>query len=79
MKKSLIAASLALGLFGASCLGPNKAFNAVHDWNKNVSENRWINEAVFIFPGGIAAGLAYVADIIVLNSIEWWTGSNPVK
>ena len=27
--KSFIAASLALGLFGASCLGPNKLFNGL--------------------------------------------------
>jgi hypothetical protein len=80
MKKSLIAASLALGLFGASCLGPNKAFNSVHDWNMKVSDNRWVNEAVFLGMNIIPVyGVCLFADYIVLNSIEWWTGSNPVK
>jgi hypothetical protein len=80
MKKSLIAASLALGLFGASCLGPNKAFNSVHDWNMKVSENRWVNEAVFV---GMVIIPVYqvclLADYVVINSIEWWSGENPVK
>ncbi len=80
MKKSFIAASLALGLFGASCLGPNKTFNGVHDWNMKVSENRWVNEAVFLGMNIIPVyGFCLFADYIVFNSIEWWTGENPVK
>jgi hypothetical protein len=80
MKKSFIAASLALGLFGASCLGPNKAFNAVHDWNMKVTDNRWANEAIFVGMVVVQVyGVCLFADYIVLNSIEWWSGENPVK
>ena len=73
MKKSLIAGALALGLLSTSCLGPNKTFNSVHDWNNNFSENRWANEAVhlafWIVP---VYGLSLLADIVIVNSIEWW-------
>ena len=45
-----------------------------------VSENRWVNEAVFLGMNIIPVyGVCLFADYIVLNSIEWWTGENPVK
>lgn len=73
MKKTLIAAALSLGLLSASCLGPNKTFHSLHDWNNEFSENRWANEAVhlglWIVP---AYQISLLVDIIVVNSIEWW-------
>lgn len=79
MKKCFIAASLALGLFGASCLGPNKLFNDVHEWNKGFHDNRWVNEAVFLGLNIIPVyQVCLFVDYIVLNSIEWWGGDNPV-
>ena len=79
MKKSLLAAALGLGLFTSSCLGPNNAFNSVHHWNQNVSEDRWVNEAIHlgcvILP---VYGFAYLGDIVIFNSIEWWGGDNPI-
>jgi hypothetical protein len=78
MKKALAAAVLALGLF-SSCLGPDKLFNKLHDWNLRATENRWANEGIFLVLTIIPVyGLAYVADIVVLNSIEWWSGDNPM-
>jgi hypothetical protein len=78
MKKALVAAVLSLGLF-SSCLGPNKAFNKLHDWNMGVTENRWANEGIFLVFNIIPVyGVAYAVDIIVLNSIEWWSGDNPM-
>lgn len=78
MKKALFAAVLSLGLF-SSCLGPNKLFNKLHDWNTTATENRWGNEGIFLVLSIIPVySLAYAADIIVLNSIEWWSGKNPM-
>ena len=74
MKKALVAAVLSVGLF-SSCLGPNKLFNDLHDWNMKVTENRWGNEAIFVVLNVIPVyGFAYLADIIVMNSIDWWSG-----
>ena len=76
MKKALIAAVLSLGLF-SSCLGPNKLFNDLHDWNMKVSENRWANEGIFLVCTIIPVySIAYLVDIVVMNSIEWWSGSD---
>ncbi len=79
MKKKLIALTLGVGLLCTSCLGPNKAFNEVHDWNEGVSENRWVKELVFLGCTIIPVySFAYALDILVFNSIEWWSGSNPI-
>jgi len=75
MKKTFLACALGLTLFGTSCLGPNKAFNAVHDWNSKVTDSKWGNEAIFFFVGSWVGSLALWADYIVLNSIEFWSGN----
>ena len=76
MKKTFLACALGLTLLGTSCIGPNKAFNAVNDWNSKVSESKWTNEAVFFFVGSWVSMLALMADHIVLNSIEFWSPSD---
>lgn len=77
MKKSLLAAALALTVFGSSCLGPNNAFDQYNHWNKTVTDDKWLNELIFI-PGMFVAGLFYTGDIIIFNSIEFWGGDNPI-
>ena len=80
MKKALLGAALAgLTLTTTGCLGPNRAFNGVHEWNMEVSDEDWINEIVFLgFHIIPVYGVAYLADIIVLNTIEYWSGDSPM-
>jgi hypothetical protein len=41
----------------------------------SVSENRWANEGIFlVFTIIPVYGITYLADIVVFNSIEWWSG-----
>lgn len=71
MKKLIVAAALAVGM--TSCLGPNKTFNDLNDWNDQVTENEWANEAIFIGLNIVPAyGLAYLADVVIFNSMEFW-------
>jgi len=80
MKKSFLAGVMALGLLTGACLGPNRTFNRLHDWNEGVSDNKWANEAVhlafYIIP---VYGVALLADIVIFNSIEWWGGDSPMQ
>ena len=80
MKKSLLAASLALTLLGTSCLGPNNAFNNLNRWNQKVTDSKWANEGIFLVLNIIPVyGLWYYGDILIFNSIEFWGGDNPIK
>lgn len=75
MKKTLLASLLAFGLFGSSCLGPDPLYNSIKNWNAEVSEQDFINEAIFIGLQIIPVyGFALLGDIIIFNTVEYWTG-----
>ncbi|MBQ9217751.1 MAG: DUF3332 domain-containing protein [Muribaculaceae bacterium] len=82
MKKTYltIAVVLALGasLTLQSCLGSFALTNKVLSWNRQVG-NKFVNELVFVaFCILPVYELTALADILVINSIEFWSGENPV-
>jgi hypothetical protein len=64
-------------LLATACMGPFNWTGQVHHWNDKVTDNKWLNELVFlglvIFP---VYELSLFADAIVFNSVEFWTGKN---
>lgn len=83
MKKPItriIAAALAAAMLlgTTSCIGSFSLTNRLLSWNKHVG-NKFVNELVFfafwVLPVYEVTGLA---DVLVLNSIEFWSGRNPV-
>lgn len=60
-----------------SCIGSFALTKKVLAWNRKV-DNKFVNELVFfsfwILPVYELCGLA---DLLVINSIEFWSGSNP--
>lgn len=80
MKKTFLAAALALTMLSTSCLGPNNAFNGLNHWNHKVTDNKWANEGIFLVLNIIPVyGLFYLGDIVIFNSIEFWGGKNPIE
>lgn len=79
MKKIMFRSVIALTL-GAmtlhSCIGSFGLFNGLLRWNKGLS-NKFVNELVFIIISPVYA-LCSVADVFVLNTVEFWTGKNPI-
>jgi hypothetical protein len=83
MKKKKTAALFALFLTGSvlcsSCIGVFPLWHRVLNWN-NSFDDKWTNELVFlvlhIIPVYPAVGFI---DIVVLHSIEFWTGERPVS
>lgn len=61
-----------------SCIGSFSLSNRLLGWN-NTLGNKFLNELVFfafwVLPVYEVCGLA---DLLVLNSIEFWSGSNPM-
>lgn len=82
MKKHPVCVSLLLGLTLLlplqSCIGSFALTNKVMSWNHQVG-SKFINELVFfafwILP---VYEVTSIADLLVLNSIEFWSGNNPV-
>ena len=77
-KTTAICAILSGSLLFSSCIGSFGLWNGLKDWNQGVG-TKFVNEIVFLAFNIIPVyGVAYLADILVLNSIEFWSGSNPV-
>lgn len=83
MKKTYLSVALVLALGGSmlfsSCIGQFALTNKVLDWNNQVG-SKFVNELVFfafwIIP---VYEVTYLADLLVINSIEFWSGNNPIS
>jgi hypothetical protein len=74
----LVAATLASSVLFSSCIGSFGLTNKLLNWNNSVS-SKFVNELVFIaFCIVPVYEISALADLIVLNSIEFWSGSSPV-
>jgi Domain of unknown function (DUF3332) len=75
-RRALLVGTSSLALSG--CFGSFAAFNALKSWNSEVG-GKWVNWLVFLGLVIIPVyELFWVADILVLNSLEFWTGKNPL-
>lgn len=82
MKKKYLSVAIVMALAGSmmftSCIGSFSLTNKLLAWNNRI-DNKFVNEVVFfafwIIP---VYEVAALADVLVINSIEFWSGSNPV-
>ena len=80
MKKKYLSVALVIALAGSilstSCIGSFSLTNKLYSWNKSIG-NKFVNEVVFfaflVIP---VYEITTLADALVLNSIEFWTGNN---
>lgn len=61
----------------SSCVGSFSLFNKLASWNKGATNSKFLNELIFIVISP-AYAVTSLADVLVLNSIEFWTGNNPI-
>jgi hypothetical protein len=70
----------ALAVLSTGCLGTGALGRKVKEFNLEVVENRYGREAVFL---GLQIIWIYricaVLDLFVFNSIEFWSGTNPIN
>lgn len=82
MKKTILSVALILALGASSimtsCIGSFSLTHKLLSWNETVG-NKFVNELVFfafwVLP---VYEVSALADVLVLNSIEFWSGENPV-
>lgn len=82
MKKTTLVIMSALLVFTTtlqSCIGSFNLTKKVYELNKSVGD-KWIQELVFIVFSVLPVyNIAVIVDVVVLNLIEFWTGSNPMS
>ena len=82
MKKTYLTTAIVLALASStlfsSCIGKFALTNKVLAWNKQIG-NKFVNALVFVgFHILPVYELSFLADVLVINSIEFWSGDNPV-
>ncbi len=82
MRKPIFTGAVAALLLASttltSCIGSFSLTKSVLSWNNQVS-NKFVNEVVFfafwVLP---VYEVTAIADVLILNSIEFWSGRNPM-
>ncbi|MBQ9645977.1 MAG: DUF3332 domain-containing protein [Prevotella sp.] len=81
MKKISLKVSVVL-LAGAfvcsSCIGSFSLFNKYEKWQCNMTSNKMVNGIVGLILQPFCAPVCCLVDAVVLNTIEFWSGSNPL-
>lgn len=80
-KKSLtvlVASTLCCSILFSSCIGSFSLTNKLLSWNNRI-DSKFINELVFIAFWIVPVyEVSAIADLLVINTIEFWSGDNPV-
>ncbi len=80
MRKRLAGIALAMALVMGiqGCYGSFGLVRKVWKWNGSLG-NKFVNELVFLVMYIVPVyGIAGLIDVVILNSVEFWTGKNPV-
>ena len=65
-------------LFSSCFVGQFGLFNKYVDWQTNMTNNKYVNAIIAFVIGPIVSSVCLLVDTIVLNTVEFWSGSNPV-
>jgi len=80
MKKTIISLISLVSILGTmNCNGGFVATRKIYNWNHNLG-NKWVQSIVMwlmiIVP--VYPVVMVIGDFIILNALEFWTGSNPL-
>ena len=81
MKKTsfkVAAVLMSATLLCSSCIGSFGLFNKYEKWQCSMTHNKYVNGIVGIILQPIVGGVCLFVDAVVLNTIEFWSGNNPV-
>lgn len=67
-----------MAMMSVGCYGSFNLTKKVYNWNGSLG-NKWVVELVFLACYVVPVyGIAGFIDAVILNSVEFWTGSNPM-
>lgn len=66
-------------LFSSCFVGKYGLWNKYINWQNNMSSSKFLNAIVGFILVPIVGGVCSLVDVVVLNTIEFWSGNNPVQ
>ena len=81
MKKNIkfAAVLMAASLIFSSCIGSFSLFNSYAKWQRTMTNNKFVNAIVGFVLMPICGSISILVDSLVLNTIEFWSGENPMS
>ena len=80
MMRKISTVLLALSLSLSGCLGHNALVSKALKFNLSAADSRWGREGLFVGMWIVPVyPLFTLADVLVLNSVEFWSGKNPMN
>lgn len=65
-------------LFTSCMVGSWGLFNKYADWQTHMTDSKFVNAIVGFVLGSFCYPITTLVDALVLNTIEFWSGDNPV-
>lgn len=80
LRRTAVLAVAAVGLVASTgCFGSFQLTRKLYTFNKNVSPDKFVQEIVFLGMNIVPVyGVVAMADALFANTVEFWTGTNPV-
>ena len=66
-------------LFSSCFVGKYGLWNKYINWQNHMSSSKFLNAIVGFILVPIVGSICQLVDILVLNTIEFWSGNNPVQ
>ena len=66
-------------LFSSCYVGKYALFNKYVKWQTHMSSSKFLNAVVAFVIAPLVGTICLLVDTLVLNTIEFWSGSNPVQ
>jgi hypothetical protein len=79
-KTALLFAMSSLVITQTGCFGEFALTRRVWEWNDDISDSKFVKTLLFYVMNIIPVyGIAGFIDVVILNLIEFWSGSNPMS
>jgi hypothetical protein len=80
-RRTIVLTLTAAALLGTSgCFGSFNLTRKLYGFNKDVSKDKFVRELVFLGLNVVPIyGIAGFIDAVVANTVEFWTGENPIS
>lgn len=78
-KTALMFALSSLVLTQTGCFGEFALTRKAYVFHDGITDSKFVKSLLFWIPGGLVYGITAFVDAVILNLIEFWSGSNPLS
>lgn len=80
IRKTVFALALtSLAMTQTGCFGTFALTRKAYEFHDGLTDSKFLKSLLFWIPGGFVYGIVGFIDVIILNLIEFWSGSNPLS